>query len=85
MCSNGPTQTADSIDITGVIRTNPVDCIHGDTPLCVTILDKRGAEWVLSSSRLVDQLWKVEANVRDGIDANQAEHELFQTGLTNGH
>jgi len=30
-----------------------------------------GAEWVLGSSRLIDQLWKIEANNLDDIYVRQ--------------
>jgi len=33
-----------------------VDRIQGDASLFITILDKIGAEWVLSFSSMVDQL-----------------------------
>jgi hypothetical protein len=48
MCSVGSTQTAESIDFTRIFRGNSVACNHDVTPLCANVLDKRGAEWVLS-------------------------------------
>jgi len=56
MRSIGTTQTAGSIDITRIISGIPVDRIQGDASLFITILDKIGAEWVLSFSSMVDQL-----------------------------